>query len=366
MRDCKRAVLALWAAILGASTAAADPSNSWTLGGSLGAQNYAAYGENGGSGVSGFSYGSNTKLDLDLDVSADRARASASVEAAVLGGSAAELAWAAAGSAAARKDELLLPQTAAANSTLVAGRLRTLYLKLDLGWSSLSAGRQVLNYGRGALWSPADIFTELDLSGLSPLRLGTDSLLLDLPFGDTGTVDLVGAPTADPSAGRYLLRIRDLVADLDGAISAGRDGKDWIAGVDFKTDLIVGLYADAVYAIPDTGAEGRFRAAGGMDWSLGDFIFAAEYYYNGGGPELDPLFPGTHNLYGNITWRTTELSTLSATTVWDISDQSGSATLLGTLSAAQSTDIGVYVKALVSPSVSSPSYETGLNLVVKF
>jgi hypothetical protein len=290
------------------------------------------------------------------------------MEAAVLDGSAAELAWAAAGSSVARSDELLLPSAAAANKTLVAGRLRTLYLKLDLGWSSLSVGRQVLNYGRGALWSPTDIFTELDLSGLSPLRLGTDSLSLDIPFGDTGSVDVAGAPVANPSEGRYLLRLRGLIGDLDGAISAGRDGKgkSWMVGADFKTDLVVGLYGDAVYEIPDTGSEGKPRAAAGVDWSLADFVFAVEYYYNGGGSDLDLLFPGTHNVYGNVTWRTTELSTLSATTLWDIPDRSGSATLLGTWSAAQSTDIGVYVKASMAKSSSSPTYETGLSLDLKF
>ena len=36
-------------------------------------------------------------------------------------------------------------------------------------------GRQVVNYGRGTLWSPTDIFTELDLSGISPVRRGTDA-----------------------------------------------------------------------------------------------------------------------------------------------------------------------------------------------
>jgi hypothetical protein len=43
-----------------------------------------------------------------------------------------------------------------------------------------------------------------------------------------------------------------------------------------------------------------------------------------------------------------------------------STTLLGTWSATLSTNISVYVKTLVASSASSPSYETGLNLEVKF
>ena len=56
---------------------------------------------------------------------------------------------------------------------------------------------------------------------------------------------------------------------------------------------MVGLTGEAVYVQPDGGGSGWIRAAAGADWSIGDFILAAEYYYNGGGAAADLLFPGT-------------------------------------------------------------------------
>ena len=78
----------------------------------------------------------------------------------------------------------------------------------------------MVNYGRGALWSPTDIFTELDLTGLSPVRLGTDAARVTVPLGNTSGLDIVAAPTLAPADGRYALRLGGLVGDVDG----GRDG----------------------------------------------------------------------------------------------------------------------------------------------
>ena len=57
------------------------------------------------------------------------------------------------------------------------------FSRVNLDWISFTAGRQVVNYGRGALWSPTDIFTELDLAGISPVRRGTDALRVAAPSG---------------------------------------------------------------------------------------------------------------------------------------------------------------------------------------
>ena len=67
-------------------------------------------------------------------------------------------------------------------------------------------GRQVINYERGALWSPTDIFTALDLTGLSPVRLGSDALRASIPIGATGGFDLVAAPGTSPSSGSLLCK----------------------------------------------------------------------------------------------------------------------------------------------------------------
>lgn len=356
-------------AVMAAASAGAQDASSWNLGGSVVAQPYAAYDGNGSLEAADFSYGSATTLGLDLRARGERARAEASAEAAVLTGASARAAWTAAASGLARPDELLVPgaaPAAPAPATLAAFRLRTLYLKLDFDWATLAAGRQVVNYNRGVLWSPTDLFNELDLTGLSPVRLGTDALRAAVPLGATGGFDLVAAPTTAPADGRYSARLSGLIAGIDGALTTARAGKGWMFGADFKADIEVGIYGDVAFTLPDSGQAGALRAAAGVDWSIGDFVMAAEYYYNGGGAEADTLFPGSHNLYASLLWNATELFSLSGTVIWDIADGSGTALLLGSLSAAQNATFQAYLKAGYESSTAQVSVQAGLNIEVKF
>jgi hypothetical protein len=361
----KRAVLAVLACLAAAGAfaqdaqeqaaaagpAAATEPASWNLGGTLTVEPTAAYGGTGSYNVSNFSYGSGSTLSLDLTAGSGRAKAEASAEAAVLTGSSAQVAWLIASSPYGRTDELLLPASssaAAGEDAVIAARVRTLFVKLTYDWASFTAGRQVVNYGRGALWSPTDIFTELDLSGISPVRRGSDALRVVVPLGVTGGLDVVAAPTASPSSGRYAARLGGLIGEVvDAAVIAARDGagKGWIAGADFKTDIVVGLYGDAIYVQPDSGNGGYVRAAAGADWSFGDFIVAAEYYYNGGGASADLLFPGTHNVYGSLTWTASELLQVSLAVTADVQNAAGTASLIARLSAAQNADVTAFLLA---------------------
>ena len=371
------------ASFAGSQKAGSQDAASWGLGGTLSTQPQAAYAGSGAFDIANLSYGSATTLGLDLKATGERARAEASVEAAILTGASARLAWAVALSPFGRPDELLLPAPPAPPviqpypTAVVAARVRTLFVKLDFDWATLQAGRQVVNYGRGALWSPTDIFTELDLTGLSPLRRGCDAIRLTVPLGPTGGFDLVAAPTASLEDGRYAARLGGLLGNFDGALMAARDGqgKGWIIGADFKTDLVVGLSGEAAWEAPDSGGIGSLRAAGGIDWSFGEFIVAAEYYYNGGGASSDPLFPGAHNIYGTFMWDPTELLAILCSAIVDMESSAGTATLLATLSVAQNATLRAYVQAGNGQAGYGVSYglggatwsaAAGLNIEVKF
>ncbi len=348
MKRCFLAILIVSAAVTAAAWA--EETASRGLSGSVLAQPSVTYTGAGSWRARDFQYGSSTSLSLDFSARADRGRAEASLEIAVLTGAAAQLAWSIAASPFGRPDDLLIPAAppvAPQPATLVAFRARTLYLKLDFDWATLTLGRQVVNYGRGALWSPADIFTELDLTGLSPARLGLEALRFVVPFGRTGAIDLVAAPTISPADGRYALRARGLLTGVDGALVLARNGRDqgWVFGVDFKADLEIGFYGEATYEYYDSGAAGTFKAAAGADYSFGDFLLAVEYYYNGGGASSDPLFPSLHSLYGSIAWAPSQLIRLSGGGIWDVENAAGSVMLLFTASITQNATVGAYLQA---------------------
>ncbi len=335
------------------STTQAAPrtSSNTIIGGSVIEQAYASYSGSGEPAWSDLGYGSSTTLGLSLDAKGSRARASASLEAAVLDGTAAQNAWLLIQAGAVPTDELFVPaaRPPGGPDLLAAARVRTLYVKYDADWASFTAGRQVINYERGALWSPTDIFTdtELDLTGLSPVRLGSDALRLTFPLGATGGLDLAAAPTTLPAQGLYSARLSGMVLGVDSALSAARNGAAGTSsvGADFKADLGLSFYGDLLYALPDSGAAGNWEVAGGADWGVGDFIFAAEYYYNGGGAAADLLFPDSQNLYGDLTRQASEFVNISATRIWDLVGESGSATLIAAISAAQNATVSLYGKA---------------------
>jgi hypothetical protein len=361
-----------------------EGSSSFSLGGTVEARPFARYAISSASlnATEGdLGYGSEESLGLELSAKGERARAAASIETSLLTGQAAASAWAFAAAGLADRELLLVP--AYANGTtlpdrLVEARLRTLYAKLDLDWASITAGRQVVNYGRGALWSPTDLFTELDLSGLSPTRRGTDALRLVLPLGDTGALDLVAAPDSDFSAARYATRLSGFVpvaeGGVDAALLACRDGgsgsatRAWSFGCDFKTDLVVGIDGEALYTVPDSGS-GWLRAAGGADYSFAGFIVAAEYYYNGGGAEADSSAPGSHNAYACLSWKASDFATVSATCVAGLSERTCVAVLSADFDAAQNARVSCYARIAATglgESAWADAAEAGASLKVMF
>jgi hypothetical protein len=349
----------------------AQDQPSFTVGGAVGEQPFFRYQGSLPAEASDLSYGSNASLGIDLNVAGSRARATASFEAAVLSGAAAADAWEAKAAGLDPPDLLLVPAWGAgspAPGTLVEARIRALYVKLDFDWASLAAGRQVVNYLRGELWSPTDIFTELDLSGLSPVRRGSDALRLVFPLGATGALDLVAAPTADPSRGRYATRLSGFIAGLDSSVLASRDGdgRFWNAGADFKTDLVVGLNGEALCSIPDSGRP-WLRAALGTDYSIGDFVMAAEYYYNGGGARADLSAPGRHNGYASLVWKASDFVRLAGQVAADLVSGNWTGSAQAILDAAQNASAALYAKLGREDSGPAPwSAELGLSLAVKF
>ena len=234
-----------------------------------------------------------------------------------------------------------------------AFRVRTAWAKLDWGWASFTAGRQILNYGRGAVWSPVDVFSSLETEGLSTIRRGIDSLRLKAPLGATGLLDLVAAPEKDPDAGTYSIRASGLLASgLDAGALAAWSGEDdeLLAGADFKLDLGASFHGEALWIHPAcsdlAGDDDRLRASAGLDWSAGDFIFLAEYYWNGGVPAAeDPFLTGAQNLYGSLSWQASDLFVLNGSVTWDITDASGSSQLVASWDAAQGAKLAAWLRA---------------------
>lgn len=360
------ALAILPALLLAVAVPGAAQESSWTLGGSLTQQAYAVAAESGSS--TDYSYGSATTLEATLRARGPVLRAEFSAEAALLTGASAEAFAAAA--ATLTPDTLYSPADLTDAETVLAARVRTAYIKWTAEGFSLTAGRQIVNYGKGTAWSPADLFTERDYSGLSVARRGSDALRLTVPLGDLSLAEAVAAPASDPAEGTYALRAAGLVfGTLEGSlVGAWAGGADkWIGGGDLKFDLSwISFHGDAAYSIPNTGGAGDLRAVLGFDTSFGDFVLGAEYYYNGA-HATDSLFPGAHNAYAALSWSAADFHTLALSALGDLEAGLFAATLTWSWDLAQNGGLTTYLR-LSNGQAGTEKWtgQAGAQLEVKF
>lgn len=353
--------------------------SAFTIGGTMEARPFVRFSAQDGSFFDTAEYGSLTGLSLDIDAKGPGARAYASLETSVSTGAAASEAWAAAALADVSGLDtgglLMAPAYSdgeTAPSRLVQARIRALYVKLDRDWFSLTAGRQIIKYQCAALWSPSDVYTELDLSGISPLRRGLDALRLSFPLGVTGELDFVWAGAEDFSEGRYSARVSGLVLGIDTALLGYRDGrsssaggKSWNAGLALGADIGLAIDAEALVTLPDSG-DASLRAALGADYSIGRLVVAAEYYYNGGGLQADPAALGSHNAYLSLALNASDLVSLAAAGMVGLPNGSWKTSVTASISAAQNADLGCFAMLSSAGSWSTAMLESGLSLRVKF
>ncbi|MBN1242670.1 MAG: hypothetical protein JXA15_08190 [Spirochaetales bacterium] len=306
-----------------------------------------------------FSWTAASALELALRAGGDSARAEAAFTATVLNGSAAEAMIALAtsmslpsGSPFASGGALVVPLASDPASVLLL-ELRSLQLRLDLGEARLRAGRQVVNFGRGQAFSPADVFARRDLSGLSPARAPVDALRLSGPFGQFGGWDLVAAPRAEAEDGTYAARAWAWAFGVDGGLIAGRDGGrgDWLAAADVQFDLGATFRGEVLLRYSDSG-DARVSAMAGLDWSLGDLLMGAEYYRNGDGAAgAVPLSgaPGAaseHYLFATLGWQAGDFASLSASALAELDEGLWAPALALTVDATQSADLVVALRGL--------------------
>jgi hypothetical protein len=244
----------------------------------------------------------------------------------------------------------------ASNGAAVVVDLRKLYLAVFTRWLDVYLGRQIVNFGVGKLFSPLDLFSRPLLSDLNFARTGSDAVRLKAQFGEASGLDAIGAFDEEGGEPATALKLYANLAGFDlAAVGLYRDGRrEFAAGADFKGDLVVGLYGEAVqHFLADSGAS-WFEGMAGADYSVAGALFLClEYYYNGGGVQpgsLSPeqlaaspqLFLNRHYLYFAARYAPNEFTGVSASVVCDIPAAAFLPTLQCSLSVAQNAEVLFY------------------------
>ena len=249
-----------------------------------------------------------------------------------------------------------------------AFQVKKLYLSVFAERADLFAGRMILNYGRGTVFSPVDLFSGVDTADIALGRTGTDALRVLVPAGDFSGLELIATLAETPEDATAGARFYGNVLDWDFGLSAFRIGvtESAVFGLDFKGDALAGVSGEAAASVDGGGV--LLRLMGGLDYSIGQaWFFDAEYLANlsFGEPAAAGDFPGARNLYASVAWTPDQLSSLS---VWTIADFDGGE-YRGTLSASRSIARGATLTGYAqyaSGGASAPSLLIGTKLAVAY
>ena len=264
-----------------------------------------------------------------------------------------------------------VPQTA----VLFTGRaplladLRMLYGALYLPWADITLGRQIVNYGKGTLFSPLDAFSTVNLLELSFKRSGSDIAMAAFPAGDLSGIDVV---TEFPTGtAEYASSVRGFTTlggwDLSAVGIYRHRSREGIGGIAFKGDLVVGLIGEAVARYSRECGDWSAEAMGGIDYSVKNtWFFLAEYWYRRR-DYGNPMY-GRHNLFGSVQYIINDLMSFSLVAVGVAPEKNMLATLQYSWNILQSVTTTLYCRYYRFDSLGAllPQGEIGTRVVISF
>lgn len=213
--------------------------------------------------------------------------------------------------------------------------LSKLYVSLSFSQADLSFGRMIVNYGKGRLFSPSDLFSAVNLQDQALGRLGTDVVRLQLPLSDLAGLDFVGTLGLLPEKAVFGSRafaslggwdVSAMVFQNNGGLASLQAGilsqatgsgspatvstePSLIGSIDVKGDLILGLYGEALLSIPYEGDQlvpdqSSLSVVLGADYSFGGNLFCTlEYQGNFGTGSPVGQFKADTNLFTSLSWK---------------------------------------------------------------
>jgi hypothetical protein len=253
--------------------------------------------------------------------------------------------------------------------TPILADLRMLYGALYLPWADITLGRQIVNYGKGTLFSPLDVFSSVNLLELSFKRSGSDIAMAAFPVGDLSGIDVV---TEFPAGtGDYASLLRGFTTlggwDLSAVGIYRHRSREGIGGVAFKGDLLVGVTGEVAARYRRDSGDVSVEAMAGVDYSVKNtWFFSAEYNYRGR-DNGHPMY-GTHNLFGSVQYIINDLMTASLVVVGVLPEENVLATVQYSWNILQSVSTVLYLRYYKFENFGSllPQGEAGTRVTISF
>lgn len=246
---------------------------------------------------------------------------------------------------------------------------RTLFGAFYFPWADVTIGRQIVNYGKGMLFSPLDVFSTVNLLELSFRRSGSDIAMAAIPIGDLSGVDVV---TELPMGDRdYASSVRGFTTlggwDLSAVGIYRHRTQEVTGGIAFKGDLEVGVTGELVTHYDRENSDIRFEAMTGIDYSIRNtFFFTTEYWYRSGSESS--VFYREHNLFGSAQYIINDLMSVSALIISAFPEKHILGTIQYQYNILQSVDTQWYLRYYHLGNLGGmvPEGEAGVRAVISF
>ncbi len=237
----------------------------------------------------------------------------------------------------------------AVNDVRLQLELRKLYLALYLPFADISFGRQVVNFGKGTVFSPMDVFSSVDVFDLDLRRTGSTVALVRVPMGTLAGLDLIGelayADSPFSTAAKVYATLGSTDLSLVGIYrDPGRDSgavREGLVGIGGKGDLLVGVYGEAVVHLREGGPRAYAEAMAGVDYSVRNvWVFMAEYQYRDHGWYRSTW--GEHALFLSVQFIPVELLSVAGSVLYDFEHELALGTVSCRYNLRQNVDLELY------------------------
>jgi hypothetical protein len=247
--------------------------------------------------------------------------------------------------------------------------MRKMYLEAYLPFADIALGRQIINFGKGLIFSPIDAFSTVQFMDLNFRRNGSDVASARVPLGDLAGIDcIVEAPFGNnehSTAAKVFATIAGWDVNMVG-LYRHRSGET-VAGASFKGDALAGVYGELVEHFVNGIDDQYFECMTGADYSIHNiWFFSAEYYFNdrpGGMPHLW----GRHNIYASVQFAPNELMRLSLIGISQIDERRTIGMMAWYYSLLQNADLTVYVRGYdTMQGIGAPDAQCAARIEVSF
>lgn len=241
--------------------------------------------------------------------------------------------------------------------------LRKFYFSVYFPLADLTVGRQIINFGKGVFFSPADVFSTVELSDINFRRRGSDIVDLQIPISSLSGIDIISEfPYSGKShcmAIKYFNTINDIDISLLGIYKNAQEDPSFrdelLSGVAFKGDIEVGLYGEVVLHYLPGQKRSYFEGMTGVDYSVeSKWFFNLEYLYKQS--DWNYSYWGEHDLFGSVVYSVNDLTRISSSIVYDIRNELALGSVQYFYSMLQNVNTIFYIQGIDSSSGSYLKY----------